>query len=320
MKSPTCLRLRPRGAGSRWWYALACLVGCASDVEIGRDFAQPASGASGAGGSAGTAAGRATAGGSAGDAGGAAGSAGAAACVVAHCGNRPEPYRCGNCLDDDGDGAVDAADGQCLGPCDDSEDSYLLDLPGDSGAPCRQDCYFDQNAGPGNDGCYWSHACDPLSIGPDYPPSGDDRCEFDANANVPGAGASCADLLVTQANQCLETCGPLTPNGCDCFGCCELPAGTGSHVFIGSTRGGQGSCREDTLDDPAACQRCSPVSGCFNPCDACEVCAGRPEPIASCPDALGQCDPGQAACGRAGQAACAPGEYCITGCCIVEPR
>lgn len=310
-------RLRPLGAGARVGCALACLAGCASDVELGRDFPEPARGGTGgAAGLAGSSAGRA----GAGDAGGAAGSAGAAACLVAHCGSRPEPYRCGNCLDDDGDGLVDAADGQCLGPCDDSEDSYFLDLPGDSGAPCRQDCYFDQNAGPGNDGCYWSHACDPLSVAPDYPPSGDARCEFDANANVPGAGASCAELIVTQAEECLATCGPLTPNGCDCFGCCELPAGSGSHVFIGSTRGGEGSCREDTLDDPAACQRCTPVTGCFNPCDACEVCAGRPEPIASCSDATGQCGPGQAACGRAGQPACGLGEYCITGCCVVEPR
>jgi hypothetical protein len=307
-----------RGAASAWWCCIvAGVIGCASDVEIGRDFAAAADGGeSGTAGSGGSSAGRAGAGAGA----GATAGAGAAACEVAHCGNRAEPYRCGNCLDDDNDGVIDAADGHCLGPCDDSEDSYLLDLPGDAGAPCRQDCYFDQNAGPGNDGCYWSHACDPLSIAPDYPPSADARCAFDEDTTVPGTNASCGELATTQADACLSSCGPLTPNGCDCFGCCELPAGSGIHVFIGSTLDGQGSCREDTLGDPSACQRCTPVSGCANPCDPCEVCAGRPEPIASCSGGNGQCESAQASCGRPGQSACSPGEYCITGCCVVEPR
>jgi len=320
MTRPPPTRSRLSGAASCWCCAIAWLGGCASDVELGRDLPESRAGAGGAAGSAGVANGGAGDGAGAGDAGRAGTSAGAAACEVAHCGNRAQPYRCGNCVDDDGDGAIDAADSQCLGPCDDSEDSYLLDLPGDAGAPCRQDCYFDQNAGPGNDGCYWSHACDPLSVAPDYPPSGDDRCAFDQATNVPGAGASCTGLFETQADACLETCGPLTPNGCDCFGCCELPAGSGLHVFIGSTRGGEGSCSDQTLDDPAACQRCTPVPGCSNPCDACEICAGRPEPIASCTNPSEQCGLGHAACGRPGQPVCTAGEYCITGCCVVEPR
>lgn len=315
---PTSSRLR--GAGS-WCCVIACVIGCTSDVELGRDHLDSGiGGAGGGGGFAGSAGGVAGESGAAGKSGSAGASAGMGACEISYCGNRPEPYLCGNCLDDDGDGLIDEADTHCLGPCDDSEDSYLLDLPGDIGAPCRQDCYFDQNAGPGNDGCYWSHACDPLSIEPDYPPSADARCAYDEATTVPGAGASCADLQATQSDACLDTCGPLTPNGCDCFGCCELPAGSGIHVFIGSSRGGEGSCRDETLDDPAACQRCTPVDGCLNTCDACEVCAGRPEPIASCSDAGAQCAFGQAACGRPGQAACTAGEYCITGCCTVEPR
>jgi len=37
---------------------------------------------------------------------------------------------CGNCIDDDGDGKIDARDPECTGVCDNTEDSFFLGIPG----------------------------------------------------------------------------------------------------------------------------------------------------------------------------------------------
>ncbi|HKO48656.1 MAG TPA: hypothetical protein VJV79_13085 [Polyangiaceae bacterium] len=239
-------------------------------------------------------------------------------CHITTCQGRA--YLCGNCIDDDRDGLIDSADPECTGPCDDTEDSYYGGIPGQNNAPCHSDCYFDQDTGSGNDHCYWSSSCDPSSVAPDYPPSGVERCAYDPEAKVAGTSASCADLTRTQEPECESYCGPLTPNGCDSFGCCELPAGGGEFVWIGSTNGNQGSCNETTVGDPMACHPCTPVLSVFNPCEACEVCVGRTAPAASCTDASNRCPPGAQACGQAGEAACAPTQYCITGCCEDAPK
>ena len=81
-------------------------------------------------------------------------------------------YQCGNSVDDDGDGLIDDQDPDCLGPCANNETGVFLNIPGGDSAPCQLDCYFDQDQGPGNDGCEWDHRCDPLSVGPDFPPEG----------------------------------------------------------------------------------------------------------------------------------------------------
>jgi hypothetical protein len=195
-----------------------------------------------------------------------------------------------------------------------------------SGNQCRQDCYFDNDAGFGNDGCYWSHRCDELSVGPDYPPSADSRCAYDDGETIPGSSASCAELLASQSESCRTACAPLTPNGCDCFGCCELPSKSGRFVWLGSPDDGSGNCELSQVDDPSRCHPCTPVTGCFNPCDPCEVCVGRPlNDPGSCPDAgSGGADPGQCArgvqpCGRQGQPLCGANQYCVTGCCVTIP-
>jgi hypothetical protein len=219
---------------------------------------------------------------------------------------------------------IDAADSECLGACDNTEDSFY---GGDRGnnSPCRLDCYFDTDSGSGNDGCFWSHRCDPRSTMPDYPPSGDLRCAYDVGEIVPGSLASCDELLATQSQACLDGCGPLTPNGCDCFGCCEVPSGSQNFVWIGSTDNGIGSCDRAHVDDPVKCHPCTPVMGCFNPCGGCEVCVGRAaNDASSCQDAGSgpaprQCAPGVQACGREGQPLCGANQYCVTGCCITIP-
>src|SRR5262249_30843808 len=100
-------------------------------------------------------------------------------------------YQCGDCLDNDGDCRIDDSDTQCLGPCDNTEDSLYGGIPGQNNSPCKSDCYFDQDTGSGNDDCYWSHKCDPLEVPPDYPPEGS-KCAYDPNANIPGYGGTCA--------------------------------------------------------------------------------------------------------------------------------
>jgi hypothetical protein len=292
--------------------------GCVSDVMIGMDRS-PSSAGSG-GGSGGTTAGLGGSipgGGTGASDAGQNGEGGGAAtgCVVALCGMRV--YACGNCNDDDGDGNIDSADSQCLGPCDDTEDSYYPNIDGQNGSSCRQDCYFDRGGGT-NDQCFSSFRCDPFSTAPDYPPSGDAGCAYDPDADIPATNATCAELSAAQPDACADNCGPLVPNGCDCFGCCELPVASGSYVWIGSNGG---TCNEASVSDPSACRPCTPVPSCLNDCGPCEICAGRQTPGSDCMEGeAGQCPDGVTPCGLSGQAACSPGQYCITGCCQTEPR
>jgi len=291
------------------WLALALLgpllaYGCGQTVEVGRDDALNA------GGVAGSAAGNLALGGLAGvnALGGSSAQAGAPACAVTNC--RGKPYQCGNCSDDDGDGLVDALDPDCLGPCDDDELGLSTGLSGSQSAACKQDCYFDGDSGAGNDKCEWNHACDPLSVAPDYPPSGEARCKFDANM-----GADCDALQAAQSQTCLDACLPLVPNGCDCFGCCELPGGSGEFHFIGVGSGAQG-CQRATLDDPLACPPCTQVKSCLNDCGKCETCVDKlPDPScnpgSACPDGAAECGP---------QKPCEFGDYCVTGCCRRAPE
>jgi hypothetical protein len=298
-------------------------------------------------GGAGTAGGAATGGSSAGSSGasGAAGSAGTAAsggaggCQQLTC--QGKVRACGNCLDDDGDGKADMDDPDCLGPCHNAEDRYENAIPGGNQAPCKQDCYFDQDTGTGNDECYWSHSCDPKE-----PELG---CTYSANANVPGTSKSCGELQTAQSNLCGSYCGPLTPNGCDCFGCCELPSGTGKYVWLGTEdASGNATCTRETVDDPTKCAPCTPVASCLNTCERCELCLGKTELPADCvpppPDGgVGTggtagtagtsgtggtggtcfaplCAAGVQACGVSCLPDCPPDYACITGCCQFVPQ
>ncbi|MFO0761776.1 MAG: hypothetical protein U0359_35360 [Byssovorax sp.] len=187
-------------------------------------------------------------------------------------------YECGDLIDNDNDGLVDSDDPDCLGPCDNTEGSYFPNIPGQNNAPCKADCYFDQDTGPGNDDCYWDHHCDPHEVSPNYYPESNhgDQCAYDANANIPGTNKTCPDLFNAQSDACLAYCGPLTPNGCDCFGCCELPAGSKTYVWLGSVDGaGNGTCDIAHVNDPSKCQPCLPVKACLNECAPCELCIGK---------------------------------------------
>ncbi len=238
-------------------------------------------------------------------------------------------YECGDMLDNDGDSLIDYKDNDCLGPCDDTEDSYFGGIPGSTGPKCAQDCYFDQDSGSGNDDCYWSHVCDPLSVAPNYypEPSNGDGCAYAGPTHIiQPIAETCANLVNSQSQDCLDYCLPLTPNGCDCFGCCELPADSGDFVWLGSEGiDGTTVCTSDQLANSDICHPCTPVTDCFNDCGHCELCVGKTVLPPDCfdPDGGGtteQCPNGEQPCGVPGQDPCPSGYYCITGCCQAGPQ
>lgn len=244
-------------------------------------------------------------------------------------------YQCGDLIDNDGDGLIDYQDPDCLGPCDNTEDSLFGGIPGQAGPPCLVDCYFDQDSGQGNDQCYWAHWCDPNEVPPNYYPEPENGalCAYEENKPVPvsnGPPQSCQDLFTAQSQNCYDYCGPLTPNGCDCFGCCDIPGGSGNFVFLGSVgASGTSVCTHDNINDPTVCHPCLPVAACFNDCGPCELCIGKTTLPPECfgeggsgggGGAPGQCPDGVQVCGLPGQDPCPAGYSCITGCCYEVPK
>ncbi len=205
-------------------------------------------------------------------------------------------YQCGDCLDNDSDGLIDAKDPDCLGPCDNNETGYNTEIPGGNSAPCRQDCYFDQDTGGGNDECEWDHRCDSLQ------PVEITDCDYSHACS----NCDCDGWLATQSQNCLDFCLPITPNGCDCFGCCELRPG--EYRFIGSP-----DCSLANID---ACSPCTPVPSCLNECGHCELCLGKTELPPDCTNDDDRCPAEHQPCGLEGDAPCPEGQYCITGCCV----
>ena len=311
-------------------------AGCSDDTV---DGTQPSG--SGAGTGTNTGAGGAGAGGAGmGGAGGATSTGtyttgvGGAPTVIAECQN--QVYQCGDLMDNDGDGLIDYQDPDCLGPCDNTEDSYYGGIPGQAGPACQVDCYFDSNSGAGNDECYWTHECDPNSTNPNYypEPANGAQCAYDPNATYPGSGQNCAEMEASQTQVCYDFCGPLTPNGCDCFGCCVFPQ-VPYPVWLGSEGAdGNSVCTMADITDPTKCHPCEQVDACLNDCGPCEVCIGKPQPDPGCNPGTGgggqggsgggttggQCETGVQPCGLAGQDPCGADFYCITGCCRPVPQ
>ncbi len=338
---------------------LMALVAAWSCGSSGDEAAAPATGSGGAttgqggggeggmslglGGGSAQGGGNATTGGTGGTGASAAGGAGGIATPteIAEC--QGFVYECGDLQDNDGDGLIDSQDPDCLGPCDNTEDSLFGGIPGQNAAPCQMDCYWDHDTGSGNDKCYWSHWCDPNSVAPNYypEPNNGSLCEYNTTRPVPvsqGPPESCDSLFATQDAACTGYCEPLTPNGCDCFGCCELPAGSGKHVWLGSV-GADGStvCTFAELDNPDVCHPCLQVDSCVNDCETCELCIGKTTLPPECyPGGAGgggvggdggggtapQDCPAEypQACGLPGQDPCPSGTFCLTGCCVPEPQ
>lgn len=202
---------------------------------------------------------------------------------------------CTNCIDDDGDGLIDAFDPECTGPLDDDEATFATGIPGDNVDFC-QDCFFDGNSGQGDDGCQY-HT----------------ECLYGRTPNVPSR-AACFQCEVSDT--CRDNCAGFTPNGCDCFGCCEVfdASGQSKNVLLSE------SCSLATLNDEGACEACVPTLDCYNDCGPCEICIGRTALGPECGaggDPTPACPSGNSACNEASP--CPGTQYCLTGCCIEPP-
>jgi hypothetical protein len=225
-----------------------------------------------------------------------------------------QPSQCSNGLDDDGDGKVDAEDPECSGPCDNDESSFATGIPGDNIddlASCRQDCFFDGDSGDedGKD-CQWDLRCDPIRVGL----AG--RCNYSPMSPA----VMCP---VQQTADCYRVCRAITPNGCDCFGCCTAPGANFSVRLVES-------CTAGAINDPQKCPRCTPSPSCVNTCDRCELCFGKNTVEADCHSTPSDpmepyqppapaCQQGLISCGPGGQVAtngCPSPTYCVTGCCV----
>jgi len=260
---------------------------------------------------------------SAGDVGGAS-SLGGAAGAAGSIGKIPVgSTQCSDGKDNDGDGVADSHDPECTGPLDNDEGSFATGIPGDNVDPKWQDCFFDGNSGGGDDHCRYSTGCLTGELEPT-----DKDCQV--------------------VDACVKFCKPLTPNGCDCFGCCEVtgPNGEVAHVTIKST------CTYAEVGDPDKCPVCTPSTACNNTCERCELCVGKSSIPADCGQGTGgapsggaggapsggtggsvanggagggycaapACAAGQQACGVDCLPDCPLGQYCLTGCCIPSVR
>ncbi len=208
----------------------------------------------------------------------------------AQCGGRACACDDGN--DNDGDGLIDGLDPECTNPFDDDESSFATGAPAPPQSRC-QDCFWDNNAGSGDDGCRYPTEC--------------------LTGASPAKG-SCGSCDVSQ--QCIDACSPRAPNGCDCFGCCEVRRPDGSRVSVQLRE----TCSLQKLDDEQACPRCVQSTSCFNDCGACELCPGRTvlDLPAECTGSGGgpryRCNAGQQVCSP--ELPCPAGWYCQLGCCL----
>lgn len=312
---------------------MLALAGCGSSSPASHDGTgggTAAGGSTGAGGSGHGSGGSTTAGGSGHGAGGTGaggsgvstggaigtGSGGAAGGGVI---SKVGVTQCNDGIDNDGDGKIDLADPECTGPYDNDEGTFATGIPGDNVDACKQDCFFDGNSGMGDDGCLWQLQCDPLSHEP--------KCEYSASY-VSQHPTTCS-ISSSQSQRCIDYCRPLTPNGCDCFGCCAVP-GVDHPIRLDST------CKTVAdFGDPAKCPACTQVTDCLKTCGHCQLCLGKTTLPSDCTAGgsdggagggsgsdggtpVPQCDPGVQPCGD-GLKACPENSACITGCCQLLP-
>ena len=132
------------------------------------------------------------------------------------------PCECSDGIDNDGDGQIDGFDVECTGPYDNDEGSFATGIPGDNKDPKWQECFFDGNSGSGNDGCRYRSECLTGEL-----PQDDPGCQL--------------------SDQCIEFCAKYAPNGCDCFGCCEIYTDPMTSVFVVIGN----DCSVDELDESA---------------------------------------------------------------------
>ncbi len=208
----------------------------------------------------------------------------------------PGRTQCNNCVDDDSDTLVDGDDPHCSGPLDDDEESFATGLPGDNQDPKKQDCFFDGNSG----GCQ-IHTCCLLP----------EPCNEDLYGSYDPA--SDCDLSL----DCIDECAPITPPGCDCFGCCTVCApDTGECHDILIAQGVSPDCTIEDLasDDCVKCEKSEACNGGGCDPEACVLCSGQTEDDLPAGCEANECPGGDATCDTSAE--CDPGDYCSSGCCI----
>ena len=224
----------------------------------------------------------------------------------------PGGAQCSNCVDDDGDMRIDGFDLECTGPLDNDEKTFATGIPGDNKDAVNQDCFFDGDSGAGNDGCN-VHVC--CLLGAQTVAD----CPIGANQYNP---ADCPPPLGTKPlpQQCIDVCAPITPPGCDCFGCCTLcdPANPSMCYDIIINPAVSPGCDSTHLADPNVCKTCQKTDTCGSgECggQTCILCPGQdPGTLdpgcngAMCPNGEQQCD--------VNNPTCPTGTYCSAGCCI----
>jgi len=226
----------------------------------------------------------------------------------------PGNTQCSNCIDDDNDGYADSFDIHCTGPADNDESTFETGIPGDNMDAVNQDCFFDGDSGAGNDGCN-IHVCCLLGA------TTVAMCPIGANQYDP---MDCPPPIgnTPLSQQCIDTCGDLTPPGCDCFGCCTLcnPANPTECYDVITNPNVSPDCDLDSLADPAVCMRCDQVTECGpSECggDTCILCPGQdPSDLPSSCNGTTECPVGSASC--ANGVACGAGTYCDNSsmCCV----
>lgn len=210
----------------------------------------------------------------------------------------PDGPQCNNCIDDDGDGRIDGNDFECTAAQDNDEGSFGTAIPGDNNAAKRQDCFFDGDTGPGNDGCNRPTCC--------FYENPDD-CPEDARDNTfPPTAEDCA-----VSTECAETCGVAAPPGCDCFGCCTVCNGDECADVLA-----RDGC---TSDDLGSCQSCVKATDCGSGCnddpDDCVLCPGQTEEDLPMECTEQACPGESSSCVDNGD--CAEGNFCNNGCCAL---
>jgi hypothetical protein len=198
---------------------------------------------------------------------------------------------CDDGLDNDGDGLIDGLDPECTGSFDADESSFAIGKP-NKRSGCR-DCFWDDSPGLGH-GCRYPSEC--------------------LRGQAPPSNGACTSCDVGAG--CIDECLDRTPNGCDCFGCCEVMRPDGTSLFIELAD----TCSMQKLHDEQACPRCVQNTQCLNPCGRCELCIGRTDAQLP-PDCSGSrsdysCDQGQVVCASSND--CVGASYCQLGCCLVD--
>jgi hypothetical protein len=220
----------------------------------------------------------------------------------------PEDTQCNNCEDDDGDGLTDGDDPECTGALDNDEGSFATGIPGDNKDTKWQDCFFDGNSGAGDDGCRF-HTCCLLGA------TGGADCPVDQNFKP---NKNCPE----QTQECIDFCAPLTPPGCDCFGCCTIcDPETDDCRDVLTNPAVAPDCSLENILDEEACPSCEKNEECGGEsCDDdptdCILCPGQTEEDLpdSC-DNMNECPGGGQACEPAVDD-CPAGEYCSNSCCV----